>query len=66
MMFLFVGLKIVEIGIMIVVFVVIYVFVIQGVDVIKVEDIECGDELCYFGSCKNGMSGWFVNVNDGK
>ncbi len=60
------GLKIVEIGTMIAVPAATYVLATQGAEVIKVEDTERGDELRHFGSRKNGMSGWFVNANDGK
>ncbi|MGI9615082.1 MAG: CaiB/BaiF CoA transferase family protein [Acidimicrobiales bacterium] len=38
----------------------------QGADVIKVEDTALGDPLRMFGSGRNGMSGWFANLNAGK
>lgn len=38
----------------------------QGADVIKVEDTVVGDPLRLFGSSRNGMSGWFANLNAGK
>ena len=38
----------------------------QGADVVKVEDTELGDPLRMFGSGRNGMSGWFANLNAGK
>ena len=38
----------------------------QGADVIKVEDTVVGDPLRMFGSSRNGMSGWFANLNAGK
>lgn len=38
----------------------------QGADVIKVEDTALGDPLRLFGSGRNGMSGWFANLNAGK
>ena len=37
-----------------------------GADVIKVEDTHAGDGLRYYGSTKNGMSGWYANSNAGK
>ncbi len=60
------GLKIVELGTMIAVPAATYILATQGADIIKIEDTERGDELRHFGSRKNGMSGWFVNANDGK
>lgn len=38
----------------------------QGAEVVKVEDTEIGDPLRLFGSGRNGMSGWFANLNAGK
>ena len=38
----------------------------QGAEVIKVEDTELGDPLRLFGTGRNGMSGWFANLNAGK
>ena len=38
----------------------------QGAEVIKVEDTVVGDPLRMFGSSRNGMSGWFANINAGK
>ncbi|MCY3893310.1 MAG: CoA transferase [Acidimicrobiaceae bacterium] len=38
----------------------------QGAEVIKVEDLVVGDPLRMFGSSRNGMSGWFANLNAGK
>ena len=38
----------------------------QGAEVIKVEDTVVGDPLRMFGSSRNGMSGWFANLNAGK
>ncbi len=38
----------------------------QGAEVIKVEDTQFGDPLRMFGSGRNGMSGWFANLNAGK
>ena len=38
----------------------------QGAQVIKVEDTVVGDPLRMFGSSRNGMSGWFANLNAGK
>lgn len=38
----------------------------QGADVVKVEDTLIGDPLRMFGSGRNGMSGWFANLNAGK
>ena len=37
-----------------------------GAEVIKIEDTAAGDGLRYYGSQKNGMSGWFANANWGK
>jgi len=37
-----------------------------GAEVIKIEDTGAGDGLRYYGSRKNGMSGWFANANWGK
>ena len=60
------GLRIIELGTMIAVPAATYLLATQGAEVIKVEDTRNGDELRHFGSRKNGMSGWFVNANDGK
>lgn len=38
----------------------------QGAEVVKVEDTQLGDPLRLFGSGRNGMSGWFANLNAGK
>ena len=38
----------------------------QGAEVVKVEDTQLGDPLRLFGSGRNGMSGWFANLNGGK
>ncbi len=43
-----------------------YLLASQGADVIKVEDTVVGDPLRLFGSSRNGMSGWFANINAGK
>ncbi len=37
-----------------------------GASVIKVEDTVTGDGMRFYGSNKNGMSGWFANTNAGK
>ncbi len=37
-----------------------------GASVIKIEDTRYGEGLRFYGSTKNGMSGWYANANAGK
>jgi crotonobetainyl-CoA:carnitine CoA-transferase CaiB-like acyl-CoA transferase len=60
------GIRVVELGQMIAVPAATYLLASYGASVIKVEDTESGDGLRYFGSAKNGMSGWFATTNGGK
>ncbi|MGI9329014.1 MAG: CaiB/BaiF CoA transferase family protein [Pseudomonadales bacterium] len=60
------GLRVLELGQMIAVPAATHILAGYGAEVIKVEDTTAGDGLRYFGSKKNGMSGWFVNANWGK
>ena len=60
------GVKVVELGQMIAVPAATHVLASYGAEVIKVEDAEGGDPLRFFGSQKNGTSGWFANSNGGK
>jgi crotonobetainyl-CoA:carnitine CoA-transferase CaiB-like acyl-CoA transferase len=60
------GIRVVELGQMIAVPAATYLLAGYGASVIKVEDTGAGDGLRYFGSAKNGMSGWFATTNGGK
>jgi crotonobetainyl-CoA:carnitine CoA-transferase CaiB-like acyl-CoA transferase len=60
------GIRVVELGQMIAVPAATYLLASYGASVIKVEDTGAGDGLRYFGSSKNGMSGWFATSNGGK
>ena len=60
------GLRIVELGTMIAVPAATQLLASYGAQVIKVEDTGIGDPLRFYGSQRNGMSGWFANVNSGK
>lgn len=60
------GIRVVELGQMIAVPAATYLLASYGASVIKVEDTSAGDGLRYFGSSKNGMSGWFATSNGGK
>ncbi len=60
------GLRVLELGQMIAVPAATHVLASYGAEVIKVEDTGAGDGLRFYGSQKNGMSGWFVNANWGK
>lgn len=60
------GIRVIELGQMIAVPAAAYVLAGQGASVIKVENTRRGDELRFYGSQKNGISAWFINVNGGK
>ncbi|MGI9578643.1 MAG: CaiB/BaiF CoA transferase family protein [Microthrixaceae bacterium] len=60
------GITIVEMGTMIAVPGCTHLLATQGASVVKVEDTATGDSLRFYGSNKNGMSGWFANANAGK
>ncbi len=60
------GVRIVELGTMIAVPAATQLLSAQGAHVLKVEDTTVGDPLRFYGSKKNGMSGWFAVVNAGK
>jgi len=60
------GMRVLEFGQMIAVPLATQILANYGAEVIKVEDTAAGDGLRFFGSKKNGMSGWFVNANWGK
>ncbi len=60
------GIRVLEFGQMIAVPAATHILAGYGAEVIKVEDTAAGDGLRYYGSQKNGMSGWFVNANWGK
>lgn len=60
------GVRIVELGTMIAVPAATQLLTAQGARVLKVEDTTIGDPLRFYGSKKNGMSGWFAVVNAGK
>ena len=60
------GIRVLEMGQMIAVPAATHILAGYGAEVIKVEDTAAGDGLRYYGSQKNGMSGWFVNANWGK
>ena len=60
------GIRVLEFGQMIAVPAATHILASYGAEVIKVEDTAAGDGLRYYGSQKNGMSGWFVNANWGK
>jgi len=60
------GIRVLELGQMIAVPAATHILANYGAEVIKVEDTGAGDGLRYYGSQKNGMSGWFVNSNWGK
>ena len=60
------GIRVLEIGVMIAVPAATHILASYGAEVIKVEDHTVGDTLRFFGSNRNGMSGWFVNANWGK
>lgn len=60
------GIRVLELGQMIAVPAATHILASYGAEVIKVEDTAAGDGLRYYGSQKNGMSGWFVNANWGK
>ncbi len=60
------GIKVLEFGTMIALPLATHILSGYGAQVTKVEDVGPGDGLRYFGSQKNGMSGWFVSANSGK
>ena len=60
------GIRVLELGQMIAVPTATHILASYGAEVIKVEDTAAGDGLRFYGSQKNGMSGWFVNANWGK
>lgn len=60
------GIRVLELGQMIAVPAATHVLASYGAEVIKIEDTGAGDGLRYYGSQKNGMSGWFANANWGK
>jgi len=60
------GIRVVELGQMIAVPAATYILASYGASVIKIEDTGSGDGLRFFGSSKNGMSGWFASTNGGK
>lgn len=60
------GIRVVELGQMIAVPMATYILASYGASVVKVEDAELGDGLRFYGSAKNGISGWFAASNGGK
>ena len=60
------GIRVLEMGQMIAVPAAAQILASYGAEVIKIEDTAAGDGLRYYGSQKNGMSGWFANANWGK
>ena len=60
------GITVLELGVMIAIPAATYVLAQQGATVIKVEDTGMGDQLRFYGSEKNGISGWFASANAGK
>ena len=60
------GIRVLEMGQMIAVPAATQILASYGAEVIKIEDTAAGDGLRYYGSQKNGMSGWFANANWGK
>lgn len=60
------GVKVIEFSTMITASLATMMMAEQGADVIKVEPIEMGDPLRYFGTSKGGSSGLFANCNRGK
>lgn len=60
------GIKVLELGQMIALPAATHLLGAYGAEVIKVEDVGPGDGLRFFGSQKNGMSGWFISANNGK
>ncbi len=60
------GIRVLEFGQMIALPAATHLLGSYGAEVIKVEDVGPGDGLRYFGSQKNGMSGWFISANNGK
>ena len=60
------GMRVLELGQMIAVPAATHILAGYGAEVIKVEDTGAGDGLRYFGSKKDGISGWFANANWGK
>ena len=60
------GIKVIEFSTMITASLATMMMAEQGADVIKVEPIEMGDPLRYFGTSKGGSSGLFANCNRGK
>jgi len=60
------GIKVIEVGQMITVPAATHILASYGAEIIKVEDTAAGDPLRFYGSVKNGMSGWFANANGGK
>jgi crotonobetainyl-CoA:carnitine CoA-transferase CaiB-like acyl-CoA transferase len=60
------GIRVVELGQMIAVPAATYILASYGASVTKVEDTGPGDGLRFYGSTKNGMSGWFACTNGGK
>lgn len=60
------GIRVLEMGQMIAVPAATQILASYGAEVIKIEDTGAGDGLRYYGSQKNGMSGWFANANWGK
>ncbi len=61
-----IGIKVVEMGVMIAVPAASETLAGLGAEVIKVEDTARGDELRNYGSSRGGMSAWFANANAGK
>jgi len=60
------GIRVLELGQMIAVPAATHTLASYGAEVIKIEDTGAGDGLRFYGSQKNGMSGWFANANWGK
>lgn len=60
------GIKVLELGQMIALPAATHILAGYGASVTKVEDAGVGDGLRFFGSQKNGMSGWFISANSGK
>jgi crotonobetainyl-CoA:carnitine CoA-transferase CaiB-like acyl-CoA transferase len=60
------GIRVIELGTMIAVPAATHLLASFGAEVVKVEDVETGDPLRFYGSKKNGMSAWFANANHGK
>ncbi len=60
------NITVIELGTMIAVPAASQLLASYGADVIKVEPVSAGDALAFFGSRKNGLSGWYLNANAGK